>query len=158
MVEKQSGLKLNDLKQFVIKDIIPLRLVDYIDKTLENHRKKIFEMFKYKMDEISMQLSDLNFIMTQVMNESIIDDVPFNALENLKSTEFRDLSRKSEKEADNMAITEEKIWLGLTKSGKGISVKAGNDFYVGNIETLKKFVAGKIKGVPLSKVVPDKKD
>ena len=155
----------NNIKQFIIKDLIPLRLVDYIDKVLELHRKKLFEMFAYRMDIISMKLDDLNFMMTQVMNETIMEKIEFEsenlygngvslsneefnnyALENLKLNKS---SRKSEKEARNMAITEEKIWLSLTKSGKGISIKVGDDFYVGNIETLKKFINGKIKGVPL---------
>ena len=57
-----------------------------------------------------------------------------------------------------MAITDEKVWLGLSKSGKGIVLTIDeNTRYVGNVATLKRMLDGKIKGCPLSKLEPDKK-
>ena len=57
-----------------------------------------------------------------------------------------------------MAIGEEKVWIGLSKSGKGIVLTIDeNTRYVGNVETLKRMLDGKIKGCPLSVLTPDKK-
>ena len=59
-----------------------------------------------------------------------------------------------------MALSEEKVWLGISKTGKGIvlTMEDGQTRYTGNHELLKKVIAGEKKGCPLSKIIPDKED
>jgi len=54
-----------------------------------------------------------------------------------------------------MALEKSEVWINQTKSGNGFTVRVGNSFYTGSMQSLEKFVRGDIRGVNLSLVVPD---
>jgi len=54
-----------------------------------------------------------------------------------------------------MSLEKSDVWINQTKSGNGFTVRVGDTFYTGSIQTLARFVGGEIKGVNLSIVVPD---
>ncbi|MBU4202324.1 MAG: hypothetical protein L6243_04810 [Candidatus Altiarchaeales archaeon] len=54
-----------------------------------------------------------------------------------------------------MSLEKSDVWINQTKSGNGFTVRVGDMFYTGSIQTLARFVSGEIKGVNLSLVVPD---
>lgn len=42
------------------------------------------------------------------------------------------------------------VWINRSKSGKGFTIKVGEDFYVGSIESMEKFIKEEVKGINLS--------
>lgn len=42
------------------------------------------------------------------------------------------------------------VWINLSKSGAGFTIKVGDTMYCGAMQSLKKFVDGEVKGVNLS--------
>lgn len=64
------------------------------------------------------------------------------------------MAKEEKKEYPKTKISDEKVWLGLSDSGKGVTLRVGDAFYIGSKETLSGLVNGEKKGCPLSKVVP----
>ena len=56
-----------------------------------------------------------------------------------------------------MGLKDVDVWLGLSKSGKGFSVRIENDYYIGSVANLNAVLNGEKKGVKLSLQVPDEK-
>ncbi len=56
-----------------------------------------------------------------------------------------------------MALKDVDVWLGLSKSGKGFSVRIDDKYYIGSVSGLNAVLSGEKKGVKLSLQVPDEK-
>ncbi len=56
-----------------------------------------------------------------------------------------------------MALENVDVWIRLSKSGKGFSVKVEDTYYVGAVSNFNRVVSGEIKGMQLSKQVNDEK-
>ena len=65
-----------------------------------------------------------------------------------------DYDKKMNSERPETELKDSEVWINKSKSGKGFTIKVGDDFYVGSVESLQKFINGEVKGVNLSISVP----